>query len=223
MITDIQQYIDKAIDEILNPKFEVTKQYLQVNEVEFENGLPKVERIDHDYEDNLAAVYFPFKKERYFLQINLQKVPEVKVDFVWTENGNRTYLTATSDTLNYEELCEGLTFEPLSGWSKGDLRKNGKSQYNFSRVSYEPFTSEAYDMETQLTLLLTELEKNAESVKLLAERAEAYISVCKHQYISGNAGICFDVELIKRLANLNLSVDIDTYIVGNPIKDDDDT
>lgn len=222
MNIDAQPCIDKAIAEILNPQFAVTKQYLQVNEVEYEDGLPKVERIDLDYEDNLVAVYFPFKNERYFLQVNVRKVPEIEVDFVYTENGNNAYLTATSDTLNFDELCEGLSFEPLCGWSKGDFRKNGKSQYKFSRVSYDPFTSKAYDMERQLRLLLTELEKNAESVKLLAERAEAYISVCKHQYISGNAGICFDAELIKRLANLNLSVDIDTYIVGNPIKDDED-
>ena len=220
MDTDNQPYIDKAIEEILNPAFAVTKQYLEVNQVEFESGKPKVERVDLDYAENLATVYFPFKDERYFLQINLERTPEIKVDFVYIESGNRTYFTATSDTLTFEELSKGLIFQPLTGWSKGDLRKNGKSQHNFSRVSYEPFTSEAYEMERQLDLLLTELEKNIEGVNQLTEKATAYISVCKHQYVSGNAGVHFDIEIIKRLSKLNLSVDIDTYIVGNPLKED---
>lgn len=175
MDTDLQKYIDKAIEEILNPAFAVTKQYLEVNEVEFENGKPKVERVDLDYADNLAVVYFPFKDERYFLQINLEKTPEIKVDFVHTESGNRTYLTATSETLTYDELSQSLPFQPLTGWSKGDFRKNGKSQYNFSRVSFEPFTSEAYEMEKQLELLLTELEKNEESVRQLTEDRKSVV------------------------------------------------
>jgi hypothetical protein len=222
MNTDIQPYIDKAIEEILDPAFAVTKQYLEVNDVQFENGKPKVERVDLDYAENLAAVYFPFKDERYFLQINLEKTPEIKVNFVHTESGNRTYLTATSKSLTFEELSKNLPFQPLTGWSKGDFRKNGKSQYNFSRVFFEPFASEAYEMEKQLDLLLTELERNAESIKQLTEKATTYISVCKHQYVSGNSGVHFDIELINRLSRLNLSVDIDIYIVGNPLKGDDD-
>jgi hypothetical protein len=34
MDKDIQKYIHKAIEEILNPAFAVTRQYLEVNEIE---------------------------------------------------------------------------------------------------------------------------------------------------------------------------------------------
>lgn len=221
MDKNLQTYIDKATDEILNPEFAVTKQYLEVNEVAFENGKPKVERIDINYGDNLVAVYFPFKDERFFLQVNLTKSPDIKVDFVFTENGNRVYFTATSEGLTQEELSANFPFKPLTGWSKGDYKKNGKTKYKFSRISFEPFESEACDLERQLELLLTELEKDSETVKQLTQKATAYISVCRHQYISGNAGIHFDNKTIQRLAKLNLSVDIDTYIVGNAIKDDE--
>jgi Domain of unknown function (DUF4279) len=221
MNTDIQQYIDKAAAEILNPSFAATKQYLEVNKVEFENGMPKVKRVDLEYADNLVAVYFPFKNERYFFRVNLIKTPEIKVAFVNTESGHRTYLTATSENLSFGELAQNLPFKPLTGWSKGDLRKNGKSNYRFSKISFEPFTNEAYGLNTQLKLLLTELEKHSESIIELTEKAIAYIAVCKHQYISGNAGVQFDIETINRLSKLNLSVDIDTYIVGNAIKNND--
>lgn len=222
MHTDIQPYIYKAIEEILNPTFAETKEYLKVNEVEFENGKPKVERVDLDYADNLAVVYFPFKDERYFLQINLVKTPEIKVYYVHTESGHKTYLTATSEDLTFENLSKNLTFKPLTGWSKGEFRKNGKFQYTFSRLIFEPFASEAYQLEKQLELLLTELEKQSENVRQLAEKATTCISVCKHQYISGNAGLCLGIDIIRRLAKLNLSLEIDTYIVGNPIKEDDE-
>ena len=214
MNTTLQTYIDKATDEVLHPQFAVTKQYLEVNDVALENGKPKVERVDLNYGDNLVAVYFPFENERYFLQINLTKAPDIKVDFVFTENGNMVYFTATSESLTQQELSANLPFEPLTGWSKGDYRNNGKMQYKFSRISFEPFESEACDFERQLELLLTELEKNSEIVRQLTQKATAYISVCRHQYISGNAGIHFDNKTIERLAKLNLSVDIDTYIVG---------
>jgi Domain of unknown function (DUF4279) len=219
MDTDTQTYIDKAIEEILNPAFAVTKQYLEVNEVQFENGVPKVERVDLDYADNLVSVYFPFKDECYFLQINLVKTPIIKVDFISTESGHRTYLTATSYDLTYEQLAQNLTFKPLTGWSKGDL-KNESSHNKFSRISFEPFKSKAYKLEKQLELLLTELEKDVENLRRLTEKATTYISICKYQYISGNAGIHFSIEIINRLSKLNLSIDIDTYIVGNAIKED---
>jgi hypothetical protein len=218
MDTDIQIYIDKATEEIVNPAFAVTKQYLEVNEVEFENGKPKVERVDPDYTENLAAVYFSIKNQRYFLQVNLLKTPEIKVDFVHTESGNKTYLTITSEQFTFEELTENLKLKPLTGWTKGEFRKDGKSRYNFSRVSYDPFTGEAYEPERQIKLLLTELEKYSESIIELTKKAKLYISICKHQYVSGNLGIHFDVETINRIAGLNLSIDIDTYIGGIEIK-----
>ena len=216
MMKNIQIYKEKAIEEILNPKFTVTKQNLAINKIEFINGVPKIERIDLNYADNLVAVYFPFKGERYFLRININKSPHIEVDFVNTESGNNTYLTATSYDLTFQELAEDLTLKPLTGWSKGD-----KPQYIFSRILYEPFVSEAYELESQIDLLLAELEKDADKIRRLTIIANTYISVCRHQYINASAGINFSKETIKRLSNLNLSIDIDTYIVGKEIIDED--
>jgi hypothetical protein len=220
MNTTTQSYLDQAIAEILDPALAVTKQYLAVNEIEFENGQPKVERIDLNHADNLVAVYFPIKGERYFLQVNLSKAPAIQVDFVLIQNGNRVYFTATSEELTQEELAENLAFKPLTGWSKGDFSKNGKTKYQFSRIAFEPLETEACDLGKQLNLLLTQLETDSESIRQLTQKATAYISVCRYQYISANAGIHLGNETIQRLAKLNLSIDIDTYIVGKAIKDE---
>jgi Domain of unknown function (DUF4279) len=218
MENTLQHFIELAIQEILHPTFEVTKQYLQVNEIEFENAQPKVERIELDDANNLATVYFPVKGQRYFLQISMAQLPHPIVDFVQMINGHSISLTATSYRLSYEELSRDLPLMPVQGWSKGQLKKNGKTHYEFSRISFNPFTSEAYELEHLITLMIAQLEEQADAVCLLTEKANTCISICRYQYISANAGHHFSAEIIARLAKLNLSVDIDNYIVGTAIE-----
>jgi Domain of unknown function (DUF4279) len=210
-------YLNKAIEEILNPTLEITKQYLEVLEVEIENGMPKVERFEENFDQNTIAIYFKIKEERFFLEIHLNKNTN-EIDSVWIQNGHRTYFTATSENLSYSELEKVLGKEQTEGWSKGEFRKNGNSKYTFSRISFEPTKCEAYELNNQLEILLTELEQKKENIIKLSEIANIGISVCKHQYISGNAGISFERKLIEKMNNLNLGIDIDTYIVGNEIK-----
>ncbi len=95
-----------------------------MHEVIFEDGVPKIERVDEDFGENIVAVYFPLKEVDFFLEIHVRKTPIIEVDFVWTENAYRIYLTATSETLTYDELANGLLLKSLEGWSKGDIAKN---------------------------------------------------------------------------------------------------
>jgi hypothetical protein len=164
MNTDLQAYIDIARAEILHPAFGVTEQYLEVNELVWEDGLPKVERVDLEYNDRLVAVYFPFEGEEFFLEVHLTNALRIAVDFVYTQSGHSISLTATSEEWSYEALCSFLPFRPLRGWSKGDVQPNGKSVYKFSRVIFEPISSKVYELERKLMLLLTELERDVESV-----------------------------------------------------------
>jgi hypothetical protein len=211
-------YIEAARQELLNPTLELTKQHLAVLDIQTENGLPEVARVNLNHSNNIVAVYFKVKNERFFVVVNLDKQPKIEPLFTWVESGHRVYLMATSDNLNFQKLSSYLTLQPLIGWSKGDMRANGKSEHTFSRVAFEPDKNEAYDLEEKLMGLLTILEQNTEGVKKLTENADAYISVCRHQYISGNAGIHLDIATIIRLQKLNLGIDIDTYIVGTELK-----
>lgn len=217
-MTDYEKYISIAIQELLEPTFEVTKQYLQVMKVEFEKESPRVARVDLDHVRESIAVYFYIKDERFYIVVNLSKGSLPEVEWVWIESGHRVYLTATSDELMYEELSSCLPFEPLTGWSKGDMRKSGKVANKFTRVSYEPNLNEAYGLEEKLLELLRNLEKSTEAVRKLVEMSSAYISICRHQYISANAGIHLNLDILHRLSALNLELDIDTYIVGNEIE-----
>ena len=212
-----QKYIEVANQELLTPTFEVTKQYLAVMEVEISNGIPKIARINYKDSKNIFTVYFSIKNEKFFIAVSVKTKPRIELNWVWIESGHRVYLTATSKELTYKELANLITLQPLTGWSKGDFRSNKKSKYDFSRVLFEPNTNEAYELEEKLHELLEDLDKNRKEVINLSKQTNAFISVCKNQYISANAGIHLDLKTIKRLQKLNLALDIDTYIYGTEL------
>ncbi|CAM3555216.1 DUF4279 domain-containing protein [Aequorivita lipolytica] len=211
------ELIAKAISEIEKPTFGTTKQYLEVHNVEMENGKPKVERVDFESFEETNVVYFPIEDELFFLSVYFSKENN-EITNVGTENGNQVVLTAVSENLTFEQLAELTKLNGLSGWSINDDRKIGKGKYTFSRLTFEPIRSRAYDLETKLKLLLTELEKDRNGIKSLAENADVIISVHNQMYISGNKGIHLDVGTINRLDKLNLGIDIDQYIFGNELK-----
>ena len=211
------ELIRKSISEIENPTFGMTEQYIEVLNVEIENGKPKVERVDLESFEDVNIVYFPIQDEPFFLTIHFAKETN-KLLGAGTENGNQVYLTATSKNLTFEQLSELTKLSGLTGWSVNDDRKIGKGKYNFSRLSLEPIKSRAYELETKLKLLLTELEKDVEGIKKLTENADVIISVNHQQYIDGNKGIHFDINTISRMKKLNLGIDIDQYVYGNELK-----
>jgi hypothetical protein len=211
-----EELIEKAISEIENPTFENTKQYLKVYSIEFENYKPKIERIDFESFEYTNAVYFPIKDELFFLVVYLSKENNEIIQ-VGTENGTQIYLNATSEILDFNQLSEIIKLKQLTGWSFNDLRPNGKSKYTFSCIKFEPHKSQAYELESKLKLLLTELEKDIDGILNLSKKANVIISVCVNQYISGNKGIHLDNKIISRLNKLNLGIDIDQYIYGKEI------
>lgn len=216
-MTEEQRYIDIATKELLNPTFETTKQHVEVLEVQTKNGEPEITRVN--FSDDHVSVYFKIKNENFFLVVNATKGENPEPAGTWVASGHRVYLTATSEVLSFQELSKVLSLNPLTGWSKGEQRPNGKSKHLFSRILFEPNENEAYDLEEKLSELLTEIEKDRHGIIELVEKADAYISVCRHQYVSGNAGIHFDMKTIDRLQKLQLSVDIDQYIVGEELND----
>ena len=211
------ELISKAISEIENPTFETTKQYLEVHTVQLENGKPKVERVDLESFEDSSVVYFPIQDEPFFLTVYFEKGNN-KLRGAGTENGNQVYLTATSKNLTFEQLSGIVKLNGVSGWSVNEDRKTGKGKYTFSRLSYEPIKSRAYDLEVKLKLLLNDLEKDAGGIRKLTEMSDAIISIHHQQYIDGNNGIYLNAGTINRISKLNLGIEIDQYVYGNKLK-----
>jgi hypothetical protein len=213
-----QELISATFEELKKPTFYPTKQYLEVLDLTIVRGKPKVERVDfHSYEET-NVVYVSVKEESFFLAFYFLKENN-ELNMVSTESGNQVYFTATSEILSFQQLSEITKLTGSVGWSVNDKRNDTDLQYKFSRISFEPVKSLAYNVESRLNLLLDELESDVEGVSELVSNFNGFISVRREQYISGNKGIHLDQLTIKRLNNLNLSVDIAQYVSGKELMD----
>jgi hypothetical protein len=210
-------FIQKAIEELKTPSLGVTEQILKIHEVVYEDGVPKVLRVDREREDGTVIVYFQVKEEKFYLAIYLDSQPQIALRWVDTESYTTIYCRATSESLSYVELAALTKLKPTSGWNKGDLKKHGKSAYNFSAIHYElnPGPDEWKD---KLNKLLDMLEQDQDGVRALADNASGYIQV-QITYHNGNGligGPHISRDALKRMAALNLAIDFDQYLGGNP-------
>ena len=209
--------IQKAIEELKEKSFGVTEQFLDIHEVVYENDMPKVARVDTEKEDGTAIVYFPIKNEKFYLAIYLDTIPQVSVKYVGTENCNRVYLGVSSQKFSSQELTEMTKLKVTKGHSNGD--KRGSVYWKYSKVCFEP-NPEPDEFEDKLKKLLDYLESDKEGIEQLADKAEVWIQVAQEFHIGNTmiGGSFIDKECIKRISDLNLSIDFDFFVGGNLYK-----
>ena len=96
-----------------------------------------------------------------------------------------------------------------------------KVNYRFSSLGIEP-NPEPDEFEDKLAKLLDLLETDKEGIKRLVDKANGGISVAM-TFHDGNGmfgGPHLDRQTVKRLGDLNLSVDFDLYADGNSFKEE---
>ena len=211
--------IEKAIEEIEQRRLGTTKQLLEVHEVVYEEDKPKVLRVDKESQDGSVVVYFPVKGQKFYVSIHLHTEPAVTVQAVGAEPYHLVCFSVTSETLTFEQLSSLTTLTPLTGWSKGDLRKFANSFYTASTLHFEP-NPEPDEFEDKLKKLLDALEQDKQGVQALASQGDILVQVASI-FHNGNTmlgGHYLTKEIIKRLAALELSIDFDLYAKGKFFK-----
>lgn len=218
-MNEINIYLEKVISEIINPKWALTNQILSSNKVKLIDGIPALDRYQISSDGKSIIFFFQIEDERYFLSIKVN-IDKNDINCIYLENAHKCYLTVTSENLNLQELSRLTKIKYSDGWSKGDLRKNGKSIYEFSRVNFRFHEKESYSLENILIEVIEQLETDIEGINRLLKASDyCGISICRYQYVSANAGICLEGKIIKKLSDLGLGLDIDTYIVGEKIRE----
>jgi hypothetical protein len=215
---------DEQIIKIITTELEAqtlggTEQYLEIHKFIYENDKLVIERIDRDSQKNSITVYLPVVGEKFYFKVYIDKTTETFIGLS-TEPYNRVYFTATSETMTLKELAALTTLTFTEGWSKGDLRKNGKSEYKFSSIKFLP-NPEPDTFENKLQKLLTFLEQDKEGVKILVEKAFGYIQVAMN-FHDGNGmlgGPTINKECVNRMSGMGLEIDFDLYSEGNPFVD----
>ena len=225
---DIEIYKKIADDEINNPQWMETKQFLEVNEFYKVNNEYIYERysINNDsnryYDYKLPPVkvdceiifYYKILNQHYFFAIVVDKTKK-DVSRVFIRNSTYCYLSAFSDNMTLKEMAKLTKIKYSDGITKGEKIKHGRSGYYQSSFIKFKFTEEtSYELEESLNMLLDNLEKDKNGIKKLVKKTAASIIICKHQCVSANAYIEIDKKTIKRLNELNLDIKIDMYCVG---------
>jgi len=212
--------IEKAIQEIETKTWGITEQFLEVHEILYAGGKPVIAGFDKSRADGVVIVYFAVKDEPFTYAIYFDTLPQIAFRWMGTVAECKVYFSATSEELSFEELLAITTLRPATGWNKGDIRKPGKTHHTFSRLSLAPGQGPGM-FEDKLNKLLDLLEQDKEGVLALVEKANGYIEVAI-QFHNGNGmlgGPHIDRACMRRMAELNLSVDFDLYATGNTFKD----
>ncbi|MGC1631324.1 MAG: DUF4279 domain-containing protein, partial [Gelidibacter sp.] len=214
-----QQAIALIEKEFKKKTLGATEQYLEIHSPIYTDNKLKIDRIDRETKDEYIIAYLPVLDERFYFAVYINTTTG-EITSVGTEAFHRVYFRATSETMPADELKAMTVLTATEFWNKGDLRKNGKSKHTFSNFKILP-NPEPDEFEDKLKKLLDFLEQDKEGIKRLTNNADGYIQVAMDIH-NGNGmigGHNIDVDDIRRMNDLGLSINFDLYVGGNSFKE----
>lgn len=196
----------------------VTSQYLEIHEPIYENEKLRIDRIDREKNDNTIIAYLPVKDEYFFFAVYLDKITGEILN-IGTEPRNLVSLIFASESLTSDELKSFTKLNCQEFWNKGDKKQNRSTTYKFSGIEF--YTNpEPDEFEDKLNKLLAFVEVDKDGILLLSSKSEGYIHVVM-DFHRGNqllGGMSIEAETLKRIADLNLSMDFQITAWGKGFK-----
>lgn len=206
-----------AVNEVLNPSLDLTKQFLKGCPLSMRANYPVIEDIIFSKDGEYADVYFQVENGDYYFVVYVDLEPEFSLRTVGTSAGNYIDLIVSTDTENVDNLINLAGIKLRRKWNKGE--KIGKTENHYEKSGFifrlnEKMTGEVED---KINELLNYVFERKENFKKLSKIADMSISIfyCGHK--EQMWGINLTKETIHRLYEFNLSVDIDLYAGGNDI------
>lgn len=127
-------------DELLNPTFEITRQYLKILEVKCEDDKPKIAKTDFDKNQNRATAYVEIKNESFYLEFVFDTTNTIRLTGVDTLPFVGISFMPTSEKLTTDELLKITSIKPTKTITKGDFFSNGKFEYTYNGLEFETFS-----------------------------------------------------------------------------------
>ncbi len=206
---------DAALQEILNPTWGVTKQFLEVHQV---NEDPSTFFLGNSHRDQpTQTVYVPFIGQRFFLAI------EISAESPWAIIAVRDhpYVSVgcyiTSETLHETHLLS-LWEQPVErSWSRGDAGRNSLDHKD-SGIFIEP-DKHPGRFSDKLDILLGLLAARHGAFASRKNEISLIIQVAQISWIGNGSidGLHLSQEQLKKLGELNAEIDFDLYAEGKPI------
>lgn len=224
-MTELEERIAQcALKEVEQPTLGTVEQYLEVHELVYENGRPKIARVDTD-DPELAIVYFPVKGEKFFYALTVSP-KELQCWGMYSEPYSRVclYIQSAVENTNHILACS-IRLQPTNIKDVKVVRANpdgSTSKHVIAHAIRFELAPEADSVEDRVTKMLDYLEQDADGVKKLAATYDAGIRVSMdvHDANSMIGGAHLNAKNIKRLGALGLWIDFDIATCGNEFKDD---
>lgn len=214
------QTIENIILKELNDKtFAVTEQYLEIHSPIIIDGKLKIDRIDREKDNEVVIVYLPVENEPFHFAVYIDRESYEIIAFD-IQAFHNVYFIATSDSYSLQELNAITKLTSTSSHDIGSKRMYGNSIYEFSSFEICP-NPEPDEFEDKLKKLLDVLEEDFDGIRQLVQLADGCIQVAS-SFHNGNGmigGHNIDQDDIKRLNEMNLSINFDIYVSGNKFKE----
>lgn len=211
---------EAAIKEVLDPTFELTKQFLHVHELVYKDGMPFIEDVFMNEVENKAAVYFPVKDESFYFVVYI--CTEDGFEPLWMEMspGNIVELVVVSENHSLDWMLEKINFKPQRQWKKGERKRFTHSVvYDHSGFVFSLETRKTGELEEKLKQLITFLIQRKESIVTLSDIATVEISITYYGYKDQMWGIHLEKDIIKKMSELNITLDVDLYASGKDLNE----
>ena len=203
--------------ELKKKTFPYTKQFLKVHKIEFENGLPIVENIIKNENDEIK-VFLKVKGEKFFFSINIF---ENEVSWVSDEPYISVWFRADSKEKSLKELSKFSKLKYNFGRNKGDVKglEKNKVYWKESIIFFNPY-SEIDQLHPKIDKLLDFIEKDKKGISKLINEADGFVDVFIIFYIGNTmiGNIDLDEKIIKRLSKLNLTINFTLEVSGKKFK-----
>ncbi|ANY67842.1 hypothetical protein BBD42_16205 [Paenibacillus sp. BIHB 4019] len=212
----IETFEKIARKEIEKQSFELTKQYLSVHKLVYENGKPKIADVIMNDGEQSAEVYFSIADEAYYFVVYLDTSPEVTVRFMGMSAGNRVYLSVSANVANLEKLLKGINLVPSKTWQKGTQisYRNTNRFHEDSGFTFQLEDKKTGEVEEKLANLINKLETSNLIQIIESEEIHKVVRVVYYGYKEQMWGINLKPKIIEKLSKLNASLDIDLYASG---------
>ena len=147
------------------------------------------------------------KYVRYYLQPKM--MPEMRSEL-------SVQFTLRGVDLNPDDVTRLLGLQPTEAWRVGDRITAIRVPRFFSDSAWRLHSGlpDTTDLEEQVKSLLDRLEPVWDVAVELGKKHYAEFSCVVYSYGGDRPAISFDNEVIKRLAELNATLDVDLYILS---------
>lgn len=220
---DIEVVKEIAICEIKSPNWLLTKQYLYVNDIVYCDGNPEISDITFTNE-GVAVVWFPIVGQSYYFVVHVEFFPTPDIRLVSMSAGNKVNLVVVAENTDLHELTtalKGITYSCT--WRKGEVRrktKRGDVLWKDSGFEIEPYPKTSGEVEDKIKTILELLKDRKQQVKELSKIADhVELSIGYFGYKDEMWGIHLDPDIVRELAELGVSIDIDLYASGSDLLD----